>query len=102
MCGSSAPKSYGRSGSWNAMAGPPQLSLQTWRQGSSPARGLSTARRLALAGSGYTTGSPPQGSVDVDVARIVTMTTADFSMIDMIKEKRLGRAHSPERLATFV
>jgi pyrimidine-nucleoside phosphorylase len=30
------------------------------------------------------------------------MTTAEFSMIEMIKEKRLGRAHSPERLATFV
>ena len=30
------------------------------------------------------------------------MTTSNFSMLDMIKEKRLGRAHSPERLATFV
>ncbi|MFP5501985.1 MAG: thymidine phosphorylase [Candidatus Sericytochromatia bacterium] len=30
------------------------------------------------------------------------MTTSTFSMIDMIKEKRLGRAHSPERLQAFV
>lgn len=30
------------------------------------------------------------------------MTTAEFSMIEMIKEKRLGRAHSPSRLAAFV
>lgn len=30
------------------------------------------------------------------------MHTAEFSMIEMIKEKRLGRAHSPERLAIFV
>lgn len=30
------------------------------------------------------------------------MTTSNFAMIDMIKEKRLGRAHSPERLAAFV
>jgi pyrimidine-nucleoside phosphorylase len=30
------------------------------------------------------------------------MTTSKFSMIAMIKEKRLGQAHSPELLATFV